>query len=46
MGSGGMLLEIKQQRGEADHSPPSSDELKKSGVIPPLSHPTSCVVLN
>jgi hypothetical protein len=43
---GDLLPEVKQQEREADHSPPSSDEVKKSGVIPPFSHQTSCLVLN
>jgi hypothetical protein len=28
-------------RREADHSPPSSAEVKNGGAIPPLSHPPS-----
>jgi hypothetical protein len=29
---------VKQQRREADHSSPSSAEVKKGGAIPPLPH--------
>jgi hypothetical protein len=32
---------VKQQKREADHSPPSSVELKSGGAIPPLPHMSS-----
>jgi hypothetical protein len=32
---------VKQQGNEADHSPPSCAEAKKSGAIPPLPHTSS-----
>jgi hypothetical protein len=38
--------EVKQQGSEADHSPPSSAAVKNDGAIPPLSHTSSCVLLN
>jgi hypothetical protein len=33
---GAILLEVKQVGREADHSPPSSAEVKNGGAIPPL----------
>jgi hypothetical protein len=35
---GALSLGIKQPRREADHSPPSSAEVKNGGAIPPLPH--------
>jgi hypothetical protein len=32
---------LKRQGREADHSPPSSDEVKNGGAIPPLPHMSS-----
>jgi hypothetical protein len=32
---------VKRPGREADHSPPSSAEVKNSGVVPPLPHTTS-----
>jgi hypothetical protein len=37
----GTFPEVKQPRREADHSPPSSAEVKTGGAIPPLFHMTS-----
>jgi hypothetical protein len=34
--SGAISPEVKRQERVADHSPPSSAEVKKSGAIPPL----------
>jgi hypothetical protein len=36
MGIGGFLLEVKLPRREADHSPPSSAEIKNDGAISPF----------
>jgi hypothetical protein len=33
--------DIKQPGSEADHSPPSSSEVKNGGAIPPLPHMSS-----
>jgi hypothetical protein len=39
MGTGGSFpWGIKQQRRQADHSSPSSAEVKEGGAIPPLPH--------
>jgi hypothetical protein len=38
---GALSQEIKRQGREADHSPPSSDEVRKRGAIPPLPHMSS-----
>jgi hypothetical protein len=38
MGTGALFLGIKRPGTEADHSPPSSAEVKKAGAIPPLPH--------
>jgi hypothetical protein len=38
---GSISLGIKQLGHEADHSPPSSGEVKNGGAIPPISHTTS-----
>jgi hypothetical protein len=35
---GALSLGIKQKEHEAEHSPPSSLEVKNSGVIPPIPH--------
>jgi hypothetical protein len=43
---GALSLGVKQQGLEAEHSPPSSAEVKKGGAIPPLRHMSSWVVLN
>jgi hypothetical protein len=37
---------VKRPGREVDQSPPSSTEVKNDGAIPPLSHTSSCVVLN
>jgi hypothetical protein len=42
MGTGGFSPEVKWQGHEADHSPPTSAEVKKGGAIPPLPHMSSC----
>jgi hypothetical protein len=36
----------RPDRLQADHSPPSSAEVKKSGAVPPLPHTSSCIVIN
>jgi hypothetical protein len=41
MGIGGYSLRIKRPRREADHSPPSSAEVKNAGVTSPLPHTSS-----
>jgi hypothetical protein len=41
MGTGGSFPGVKWQGREADHSPPSSAEVKKGGAIPPLTHMSS-----
>jgi hypothetical protein len=35
---GSPFLAVKRPRREADHSPPSSAEVKNGGAIPPLPH--------
>jgi hypothetical protein len=35
-GTGALFLGVKQPEREADHSPPSSAEVKMHGAIPPL----------
>jgi hypothetical protein len=35
---GAVSPEVKRQRREADHSPPSSDKVKNGGAMPPLPH--------
>jgi hypothetical protein len=35
------FLGVKRSRREADHSPPSSVEVKNGGAIPPLPHMSS-----
>jgi hypothetical protein len=35
---GALSPELKRPKCEADHSPPSSTEIKNSGAIPPLPH--------
>jgi hypothetical protein len=37
-GGGGISPEVKRPGREADHSPPSSAEVKSGGAIPPLPH--------
>jgi hypothetical protein len=39
--SGALSLGAKWLRREADHSPPSSAEVKNGGAIPPLPHKSS-----
>jgi hypothetical protein len=34
----------KQSGREADHSPPSSAEVKNGGAIPPVPHMTECLI--
>jgi hypothetical protein len=41
MGTGAFPPEVKQPAREADHSPPSSAEVKNDGAIPPLPHTSS-----
>jgi hypothetical protein len=36
--TGAISLRVKLQGREAGYSPPSSDEAKKGGAIPPLPH--------
>jgi hypothetical protein len=43
---GAVSLEVKRQGREADHSPPSSAEVKNGGAIPPLPLRLHGVVLN
>jgi hypothetical protein len=38
IGTGDLPPEVKRQGREADHSPPSSAEVKNGGAIPPLPH--------
>jgi hypothetical protein len=38
---GAFSLGIKRQGREADHSPPTSAEIRKGGAIPPLPHTSS-----
>jgi hypothetical protein len=40
-----LSLEVKQQEREADYSPPSSAEVKKSGAIALLPHVSSTLPL-
>jgi hypothetical protein len=40
-GTGGVSLRVKWQGHEADHSPPSSAEVKNGKSIPPLLHTSS-----
>jgi hypothetical protein len=40
--SGPISLGAKLQVREPHHSPPSSDDVKKGGAIPPLPHTSSC----
>jgi hypothetical protein len=41
MGTGVDSAGVKRLRREADHSPPSSAEVKNGGSIPPLPHTSS-----
>jgi hypothetical protein len=41
MGTGGSFPKVKRQEREADHSPPSSAEVKNGGAIRPLPHMSS-----
>jgi hypothetical protein len=41
MVAGGNSLGVKRPGREADHSPPSSTEVKNGGAIPPLPHISS-----
>jgi hypothetical protein len=34
MGTGGCFPEVKRQRREADHSPPTTAEVKNGGAVP------------
>jgi hypothetical protein len=43
---GALSLGEKGQGHEADHSPPSSAEVKKGGATPPLPHCLHSTVLN
>jgi hypothetical protein len=38
MGTGDLLPRVKRVGREADHSPPTSVEVKNSGAVPPLPH--------
>jgi hypothetical protein len=38
---GALSLGVKRKGRESDHSPPSSDEVKNGGAIPPLAHTPS-----
>jgi hypothetical protein len=38
LSNGDSFAGVKWQEREADHSPPSSREVKKGGAIPPLPH--------
>jgi hypothetical protein len=40
--AGAVTSGVNQQGREADHSLPSSAEVKNDGAIPPLPHKTSC----
>jgi hypothetical protein len=41
MGTGALSFAVKRQRHDADHSPPSSAEVKNGGAIIPLPHSSS-----
>jgi hypothetical protein len=45
-GMGALSQGIKQPKREADHSAPSSADVKNGGAIPPLTHMSSGMVLN
>jgi hypothetical protein len=38
IGTGGLSLGVKRPEREADHSPPSSAQVKNDGATPPLPH--------
>jgi hypothetical protein len=38
MGIRGLFPGVKRQGREANHSPPSSADVKKGGTVPPLPH--------
>jgi hypothetical protein len=46
MDTGGSFSGVKQQRLEADHSPPSSAQIKNGGAVPPLPICLHGIVLN
>jgi hypothetical protein len=38
MGTGGDFSGCKAEGSDADHSPPSTDDVKNGGAVPPLPH--------
>jgi hypothetical protein len=46
MGAGALSPGVKRKRREADHSPPSSTEVKTDGVITPHFICLHCVMFN
>jgi hypothetical protein len=46
MGVGVLFLKVNWLVREADHSPPSSAEVKNGGAIPPPALISSCLMLN
>jgi hypothetical protein len=46
MGTGALSMEEKLQGRKSDHSPPSTDDVKNNGAIPPLPIRLYGIVLN
>jgi hypothetical protein len=46
MSTGALGPGVKRPKREADHSPPTSAKVKKTGSMHPLPHTPSCVVFN